>query len=186
MDTNNATRDAKGTGIARVHCYVAPGRTETCDRCSRDIRHVCLVTWKDGRSERFGIECINKILGGDTSLQTLFKKNQKLAEKYAHYLDVLSREPELMPRGSEYFGSGLFFIADDDGKDISLGRWCFHPVPDWDKNQGGDAYVQQMTQEVYRTAKLADVAKMVTAIKIEQARVEGFLKKALIKMQVAA
>ena len=172
----------KISGLRSVHFYTA-SPVESCDRCAAAIKHVALVTWKDGTSRKFGSECINKILAGDTSLKNLFNRNRKLATKYAAWAEVLRRAPEAMPRGSEYYGSGLFFIADDAGDDIGFnGRWIFHPAPDWEKNQGGDAYRQRtLTQEAYRAARMGDVAKQLAWLEVEMARIEGFLARILAK-----
>lgn len=174
------------SGIQSVRCFVAPGPVQTCDRCNAAIRHVALVTWKDGTSRRFGSECINKILKGDTSLRRLFEKNRKMAERYAHWLDVLRREPEQMPRGHEYYGSGLFFIADDNGTEImGNGRSQFHPLPDWDKNQGGDRYVQSGSPEEYRMARGVEIARMVEWLEKESHRIAVFLARVVAKYGAA-
>ena len=114
----------------------------TCDRCSAGIKYVFVVTYKDGETQRFGSECINKILAGRTDLISLFKKNAKKLKKYQDYRAILTGGVDDMPRGSEYFGSGLFFIADSEGKDIFLKtHWFFHPLMDLERNAAGDRYV---------------------------------------------
>jgi hypothetical protein len=143
---------------------------------------VTVVRFADGRVERFGSECINKILGSDQSLRRLFEKNRKLTAQYAHWLDVLNRDPERMPRGGEYYGSGLYFISDDHGSDImGNGRYVFHPTPDWDKNQGGDRYVQTCSHNEYRAQKLADVTRMIAWLQSEQERIGKFLARLIAK-----
>lgn len=170
------------TGIKSVRCYAASGSTQTCDRCNADIRHVSLVTWKDGTSRRYGSECIGKILTGDTSLRRLFEKNRKQAERYAHWAEVLRREPAAMPRGGEYFGSGLYFVADESGADIVWGGHCqFHPVPDWARNQSGGLYVQCGSEQDYRVARLAEVGKALAWLDAESLRIAEFLGRVLAK-----
>ena len=127
-------------GIKSVNFYRADG-TEFCDRCGAAIKNVALVSWKDGTTSRFGSECINKILAGDNSLMALYRKNEKILKSATMALDVLSRPIESMPFGSEYYGSGKFFIADDEGEDIhGKNGWFFHPIADLEKNAASDFY----------------------------------------------
>jgi hypothetical protein len=187
------------TGVRRVQFYVAPGQVETCDRCSAAIRNVALVTYKDSTVSKFGSECIKKILAQAPSLRTLFTKNAKLLKEYTDALEVLSRDPHDMPRGSEYFQSGLYFIADSTGKDIhGPGRSYFHPLIDEAKNSDperiaairnnphsyGGVYLVEDTDKFY-AEKLADIngSRGKTWFAGEINRLERFLAAVLNKIQ---
>ena len=129
------------SAIRKVSYYYQTGPFQTCDRCSTAIRHVFVVHYVDGLTEKYGSECINKILSGDTSLKALFNKNAKLLQKYQNSLAALSMPADQMPRGKEYFGSGIYFIADCEGKDVFSTHWFFHPVFDQEKNAAGRHYI---------------------------------------------
>lgn len=144
------------SAVRKVSYYQA-SPVECCSRCSAGIKHVFVVSYTDGLTEKYGSECINKILDGDTSLGSLFNKNVKLLAKHQRALEAISSPEGTMPRGSEYFGSGLYFVADSEGKDVMAdGHFFFHPVYDQEKNHGGDkyvvkdtaAYVQKCHQEI--------------------------------------
>lgn len=128
------------SGIARVTQYTA-SPVECCDRCSAGIKNVFLVVYRDGFSAKYGSECIKKILDSAPDMRSLFNKNAKLLAVYQGYLRILSGPVEQMPRGSEYYGSGLYFVADASGKDIFFKRWVFHPSFDAEKNAAGGRYV---------------------------------------------
>lgn len=115
------------SGVRRVTFYTACP-VETCDRCGQGIKHVALVKFKDETTQRYGLDCINKILEGDTSLKGLFKKNQKLLATYTARLEILNRS--IIPKGCEYYDSGMFLVVGDDGKAISVkgGAYCFTPM----------------------------------------------------------
>jgi len=125
------------TGMRRLSFYTA-SPVETCDRCSQGIKHVALVTMKDGTSQKYGMDCINKILEGDTSLKSLFAKNAKLLKKYEAWLAILSRPFAEIPHTAEYYNSGIFIITDAEDKMISVsqGSILFHPTVDLEKNAG--------------------------------------------------
>lgn len=124
--------------------YFRDGQGRCCDRCGTFIKNVTLVAFKDGTQQSFGTECINKVLSGDNSLQSLWNKNLRLLQKWQAYLRILSLPVEEMPvdpRG--YYGRGFYFIADDKGKALSCGElyirdgkeykgsdncYCFHPT----------------------------------------------------------
>lgn len=157
------------TGIRRVSFFqVSP--VETCDHCSAAIKHVTHIEFRDGTTIKLGSKCGENLLAGDTSLLKVYRKNVKLLAKFDRWLEILSRPEDQIPRGSEYYGSGLYFIGGLDertGKlvdDISVGRvrngsvlrgkefvpariadnnshWLFHPLSDFEKNEGGDKYV---------------------------------------------
>ena len=124
-----ATAPKAITGIKSVGYYVAQP-VECCDRCSQGIKYVFPVTWKDGTVQKFGMECINRVLNDDTSLKSLFKKNAKLLAKLKDYAEILSRDPIDMPFGHEYYHSGQFMIADSKGDDICYECYVFHPIID--------------------------------------------------------
>lgn len=170
------------SGIIRVGYYQA-APIERCDRCGQGIKHVFVVKYRDGVTEKYGSECINKILAGDTSLKSLFNKNAKLLQKYQRYLAVLNMPEEEMPRGSEYFGSGLYFIGDGEGKDISFdGHWQFHPIYDADKNGAGVHYVVTNPQDRLKRDR-AEIEKGKVYLQKEITRIEGFLARVLAKAQ---
>ena len=164
------------SSIRSVTQYTA-SPVATCDRCSAGIKYVFVVTYKDGETQRFGSECINKILAGRTDLISLFKKNAKKLKKYQDYVAILTGPVEDMPRGSEYFGSGLFFVADSEGKDIFLKHWFFHPVMDAEKNAGGGRYVNDPVK--YAEKSKADIARDLPFLTAEITRLELFLAKVL-------
>lgn len=174
------------SGIRNVGFFTASGPVETCDRCGQGIRHVAVVLWADGTRQRFGLDCINRVLEGDTSLRRLFNKNRKLAEQYGRWIKVLRRPVEEWPRGSEYYDSGLFFVGDGQMDISANGRWQFHPLPDWDKNQGGDRYVQTMTPEAYRAKREQESAEMLAWLEREHARIGAFLARVLAKAGLKA
>lgn len=177
--------------IARVRSYTA-SPVETCDRCAAAIKFVTVVTFRDGVTQRFGSECINRVLAGETSLAKLVQKNLKLDRKYEAWVDVLSRAPELMPRGREYYGSGMYFLADDSGADIFVGtdparaasKWIWHPMPDWTRNQAGDRYVQEITPEAYRAKAQVDIDAARAWVESQRERIGLFLARALAKVNL--
>ncbi len=123
------------TAIRSVTCYIA-SPVEMCDHCSAGIKYVSLVTFKDGTHQKFGCKCIERVLSGDVSLLTLFRKNEKLLRKYRSYQSILSLPAgEMQVDPSGYYNRGFFFIADENGKTIQFdGRAYFHPTNvDWEK-----------------------------------------------------
>lgn len=172
------------TAIKRVTYYQA-SPVETCDRCGTGIKNVFLVSYQDATTQRYGSECINKILGGDTTLKGLFNRNAKKLQKYQQFLAILSSPESEMPRGSEYFNSGLYFIGNGEGKDVSTTHWFFHPEYDAEKNTAGGRYV--VTD---RAARLAECRKEIEQGKAwlgkEIARIEQFLAKVLRQAPKAA
>lgn len=124
--TTPATKNP--TAIRRVHFYTA-SPVECCDRCSQGIKYVALVTLKDGTAFKYGMDCINKILAGDTSLKGLFSKNAKLLKKYEEYLRILSLPVDELQAPISYYDRGIWIIADTEGKMISVNGHClFHPT----------------------------------------------------------
>lgn len=165
------------SAIRRVTFYQA-APVETCDRCGQGIKYVFAVTYKDDTVQRYGSECINKILAGEPNLRKLFSANSKKLARYQGYLEVLSRPVEDMPRGSEYYGSGLYMIADSEGKDISFQHYYFHPIYDVTKNLNGRNYVvKDPAKHVGQCMKEIEAAK--PKLTAEIARLEGFLAKIL-------
>jgi hypothetical protein len=165
------------SAIRSVSFYEATP-VETCDRCSAGIRYVSLVTYRDGQTQKYGSECINKILNAAPTLRGLFNKNSKLLKRHQEALRVLSLPVSEMPRGREYYGSGLYFIADSTGKDISTTHWFFHPLFDEDKNQSGSRYVV-IDSTQYHSEKIADIELGKDYLRKEIARLESFLAKVL-------
>jgi len=172
------------SAIIRVSYYMA-SPVECCGRCSQGIKHVFVVRYKDGVTEKYGSECINKVLSGDTSLKSLFNRNSKLLQKYQHYLAVLNMPENDIPRGSEYFGSGLYFIGDGEEKDVSFnGRRYFHPIYDAARNAANGRYV--VTDEAARLLRdRAEIEQGKAYLQKEIERIETFLARVLSKAQKA-
>ncbi len=164
------------SAIRKVTCYTATP-VQSCDRCATGIKYVFLVTYKDGETQKYGSECINKILNGKTNLLSLFKKNAKLLKRYKDYVNILSGPVEQMPYGSEYFNSGLYFIADSEGKDISFKHWFFHPKMNTEKNASGGRYLEEPNK--YMAKCLKDIDVDVSKLNVEIVRIEEFLAKIL-------
>lgn len=175
----------EASAIRKVTFYTA-APVETCDRCSAGIKYVALVTYRDGQTQKYGSECINKILDNAPSMRTLFNKNAKLMKRYQGYLKVLSGPVEAMPRGQEYYGSGLYFIGDGEGKEIFFGtHYFFHPIIDAEKNANGEHYV--VTNEAERLKRdMAAIAADLPKIAAEISRLELFLAKVLRSVKTAA
>lgn len=171
--------NAPQTSIARVTCYQATP-VECCDRCAAGIKNVFLVLYRDGERQRYGSECINKILAGDTSLRGLFNRNVKRLKTYQNYLRVLQLPEDRMPRGREYFDSGLYFIGDGRGGDVSFGHWYFHPLYDADKNSAGPHYVVHNAEEHVAKCRAA-IQRDLPLIEAEIARIEKFLGRVIAK-----
>lgn len=101
----------------------------TCDRCGAGIKNVFVVNYQDGTSSRYGSECIHKILGGDTSLVSLWKKNAKLLVKFQKHLEILSLPYEQMPVDARgYYGRGVYFVNDETGGSMCHSHMYFHPT----------------------------------------------------------
>lgn len=171
------------TAIKNVFYFTATP-VECCDRCGQGIKHVAMVTYRDGATQKYGMDCIEKILANVPDLKALFQKNLKLASRYRGYLAILTGPVEGMKRGREYFDSGLYFIADADGKDIMFESWYFHPVFDADKNAAGGRYVvADPAAHVARCEK--DIAAKLPKLRAELERIETFLARVLTKAQAA-
>lgn len=130
--------------MRRLSFYTA-SPVETCDRCNQGIKHVALIELKDGTRQKFGMDCINKMLAGDNSLKSVFAKNQKLLKRYTRSLEILNMPIEQMPRGDEYYNSGIFMVGGNElesrGNIYGEGGKCFfHPVIDVEKNTMGSNY----------------------------------------------
>lgn len=173
------------SAIRKVMFYTA-SPVETCDRCGTGIKYVSLVTYADGETQKYGSECIKKILDNAPTLKTLYNKNAKLLKLYMDALAVLSRDPKDMPRGREYFNSGKYFIADDNGNDIFADRhWFFHPLFDVEKNQSGNAYVTKDADQYYAQAMAEIEGKRGKVwLQAEITRLEKFLGSVLQKASV--
>ncbi len=167
------------TAIKSVHYYTA-APVECCDRCGQGIKHVAIVTYRDGAIQKYGMDCIDKILANVPDLKSLFHKNIKLARRYREYLAILTGPIEGMNRGREYFNSGLYFIADSEGKDIMFECWYFHPVFDAEKNAAGRNYVvKDPAAHVARCRQ--DVERKLPKLRSELERIETFLARVLTK-----
>ena len=173
------------SGIARVTYYQA-SPVHTCDRCNAGIKHVFRVTFRDGLTQEYGIECINRVLDNAPSLRTLFTKNTKLLQKRQRALAALSLPEDQMPRGREYFDSGLYFIADSKGEDIMAEtHWFFHPLYDVEKNQSGEHYVvRDDAERLTKCRKEIELGK--TWIQKDIDRLERFLAAVVNKARVTA
>lgn len=169
------------SGIARVIEYTA-SPVECCDRCSAGIKNVFVVVYRDGFRAKFGSECIRKMLAQAPDMWALFNKNSKLLVKYQEYVSILSGPVDQMPRGSEYFGSGLYFIADSKGKDIAFKNWFFHPNYDVAKNASGNRYVVYDPAEKARK-DMAEIERGLAGLRKEIERIELFLARVLAKSQ---
>jgi hypothetical protein len=178
------------SAISRVSYYIATP-VETCDRCGQGIKHVAAVFFKDDSRRVFGMDCINKVLSGDTSLRCLFRKNVETLKYRKACLRALELG-EKAPVGSEYYGSGMFFIATETGEDVrgSRGESFWHPTMDVEKNLSGDNYRQDgkrwlgtadgyNTTEAYKTRALRDLEKAKVWVRSEVDRLESFLAKIL-------
>lgn len=149
----------------------------TCDRCGTCIKHVFVVTYRDGSVQKYGSECINKILSNAPTLKSLFSKNSKLLIKYQSYLAILSAPLDQASRGQEYYGAGFYFIADNDGKDICFNNYFFHPTVD-EKNADHQRRVNPADWAI-RCDKDAKIG--VAKLEKEIARIESFLGRVIEK-----
>ena len=173
------------SSIKSVSYYTATEIT-CCDRCGQVIKHIAHVTYRDGEVQRYGWDCIEKILENAPDLKGLFKKNLKLAGKYRDYINILSGPVEKMPRGQEYFNSGKYFIADSEGKDIFFPtHWFFHPAMDVEKNHSGNAYVSKDPVEFAARCN-KEIANDLPKLQAELNRIEGFLARVLAKASAVA
>lgn len=169
----------EASAITSVSFYVATGPVEACDRCATGIRNVFIVNYRDGFRQKYGSECINKVLAVAPTLKTLFNTNAKRLKKYQDYQRILTGPVDQMPRGREYYNAGLYFIADSEGKDISFNsHWFFHPVVNVEKNAASDRRLPSVEEFAAKQAaefKQRDQAKLASEI----ARLEAFLGKIL-------
>lgn len=172
------------TGIKSVGYYVAQP-VECCDRCSQGIKYVYPVTWKDGTVQKFGMECINRVLNDDTSLKSLFKKNAKTLAKLKDYAEILSRPVDQMPRGHEYYNSGRYMVADSEGKDICFDVYVFHPIINVEKYFAGN-HAYPITDVEAQSAKfLKAIEEMRAKLSVKIASIESFMARILSKKLVS-
>ena len=165
------------SAISRV-TYFQASPVHTCDRCSQGIKHVFSVTFRDGLRQEYGSECINRVLDAEPTLRSLFAKNSRLLQKRQRALRALSLPDDQMPRGREYYGSGLYFVADEQGEDVMTTHWFFHPIYDVEKNQSGERYV--VTDDAKRLAEIRkDIEQGKAWLAKEIDRIELFLAKVL-------
>lgn len=192
--TTTTNKAPEPTAIKSVGYYTA-SPVECCDRCGQGIKHVFPVHLKDGTVFKYGSECINKVLAGDTTLKSLWRKNAKRLQELKHHIEVLSRPVSEMPKGFEYFNSGIFIIIDDNGKSINgsqTGSILFHPEADEAKNAAsqypadgrqqwdGKKYIA-WTPEARRAQALEKIESAKAWINSEIARIEPFLARILAK-----
>lgn len=184
------------SAIRSVRCYVA-SPVETCDRCAAGIKYVTVVTYADGLRAKFGSECINKILSGDTSLKKLYDKNVKLLKKYTRYLEILSLPFDEMPAEFSYYDRGFYMVTDDDGKAILLDHYFFHPTkvdadkldvfdgrPTFDMRPFGP-YGAPYTLENWTKKCTGEIEDGKAHLTKEIARIGGFLARVLAKASAA-
>jgi len=168
----------ESTSIVRVS-YFQASPVHCCDRCSQGIKHVFSVLYKDGLRQEYGMECIKKIMESAPTLAKLFQKNTKLLQKRQRALHTLSLPVEQMPRGREYFNSGMYFIADETGEDIFVQtHWLFHPLYDVEKNAIGPNYIVHDPEKRAKELR-ADIERDKVWLKNEIERLEAFLAKVL-------
>lgn len=167
------------SAIKRVTVYTA-SPVEMCERCGQGIKYVALVTYQDGFTAKYGMDCIERVMSGDTSLKSLFLKNVKRLRKFQDYLVSLSLPFDQMPKGSEYYNSGLYMVADSHGKDILFNHYYFHPIFDAAKNSAGGRYVVNDSAE-HVAGCVAEIEAAKPKISAEIQRLENFLAKALSK-----
>ena len=111
------------TGIKSVNVF-RDGAGRCCDRCGTFIKIVALVAYKDGITQSYGSECINKILSGDNRLVTLWKQNARRVQHYQACLEILNRHEDQLPLGKQAVNdeTGAFrFIADEKGSWMTVG-----------------------------------------------------------------
>lgn len=175
-----ATRPlSNASGIARMSCYRA-APPETCDRCSAGISIVNVVFFKDGTRSTYGSDCIEKVLAGDTSLVRLYRKNFKALERALRADRALAKGADA-PRGHEYYGSGIYMVADETGEDVFADRRAyFHPKVDEEKNRSGRNYVQQDYPK-FAAEALAAMTRGRASLATEIARLEAFLGRIVAK-----
>lgn len=188
------------TAIKSVGYYTA-SPVQTCDRCGQGIKHVFPVSLKDGTQFRYGMECINRVLEGDTSLISLWKKNAKRLQELKAHAEILARPLDQIPAKQEYYNSGIFIITDEKGKVINgsaTGCCVFHPNVDEEKNAAGQYYRAdgqdifeagkwvKWTPEARRAEHLRKLESAKQFIAGEIARIEPFLARILAKGLVKA
>lgn len=177
--------DLNKTGISRVTCYTA-SPVETCDRCSAGIKYVSLVVYRDGSSARYGSECINKILDAAPDMRKLYAKNAKRLAQLLDYERILSGPVSAMPRGPEYYGSGLYMIADSKGSAIIFEHYFFHPEFDRERNEDSGRYPVRESDSEYAARQQAVIARSLPKLRAEITRIETFLARVLAKAGQAA
>lgn len=175
--------------VRNYDCGENSQNREICDRCGTQIRYVFTVTFVDNVTKKFGSECINKILAGDNSLKTLFKKKQKEAIELAQKIEILKRDPDDMPRGPEYFGTGIYTIGDPNAKlvngampSLMWGRVFFHPNIDWHKNQNITHRPKVTgTADSFRQKELNEIKQFLPKMEAQLNAINAFIAKALQK-----
>lgn len=179
----------KNSSIRRVSFYTA-SPVECCSRCGQGIKYVAAVEYIDGSRFVFGLDCIEKVLKQDTSVLSLFRKNVRRLAKLTEQHDILSLPADQLPRGAEYYSSGLFMVVDQRGRAILFDSYFFHPVPDLEKNSRasnyrldgrptrwtGRAYIPN-SPENFRADCIAKIEAGRAKIAAEISRIETFIAR---------
>jgi hypothetical protein len=186
------------TGIRSV-AFFRDGTGRCCDRCGTFIKNVALVTTKDGSSLSYGSECIEKILSGDTSLQSLWNKNFKLLQKFQRHLEILNLPADQMPVGkraiNERPGDTTRFIAENDkGSWMCHDHYYFHPgvefrptnldgqrTFDMRKMGNGKTYYEAYTVENWDALRAFDIEQGKQWVQVRITRISAFLSRVLEK-----
>lgn len=193
----NETTNRPPSAIASVSTYIA-APVETCDRCSAAIKIVTVVVYKDGFREKFGSECINKILSGDTSLKSLFNRNVKRLAKAKRILEIFSRPLDQIPHDRGY-RDGFYMIAEENGgRAICLKHYYFHPTYLVDAHFSGQVEHACFGTKPFGTCWIADTRenwekRCISELEDGKAelrkqidRLEKFLARVLAKGMLAA
>ena len=114
---------------------------------------------------------------------------------------MLNRPVEQIPKGQEYFKSGMFMIADDNGEEIHASRtggFLFHPDVDLERNAMSEyALLQEGESSPYQTSGKMTYAKFQAKsmkgieegrmwLKEQVSRLESFLAKVVEKGMLKA
>ncbi len=184
------------TAIKSVGYYMACP-VATCDRCGQGIKHVFPVSLKDGTVFRYGSECINTVLAGDTTLKGLWNKNAKLLAKYKHWLEILNMPASEMPVGKNACnarpGDTTRFVGDEKGSWLGIECNVFHPAPefrpstfdgtreDFDMRKCGKSAWERNSPENWDIRVQAGIERQKKQLNEQIARIEPFLARILAK-----
>ena len=166
----------------------------TCDRCGAGIAMVHAVDFKDGSRQVFGTDCIEKILSGDTSLQSLYRRQVKNLARCKRAVEALQLG-DAAALGQEYYGAGMFFVADSTGASVTgdRGQSFWHPKVDAEKNLAGTNYRLDgrlilkggrwvnNTPEQFTLQAREDMTRALGYFNAEVAKIESFLGRIVAK-----